>query len=74
MNTKEKVPTVRGDISKDFSVVFGGFRSDMPGVKDVSFSDSKNLTWGEISDCLKDTKKKNKIFRLFSFKGSGGEK
>jgi len=56
MNIKEKIPTVRGDISKKFSVVFGGFRPDMPGVKDVSFRDTKNLTWTEISDCLKDTK------------------
>jgi len=55
MNTKEKIPTVSGDISKKFSVVFGGFRSDVPGVKDISFRSSKDLTWGEISDCLKDT-------------------
>jgi len=56
MNTKEKVPTISGDISKKFSVVFGGFQPDMPGVKDVSFRNSNSLTWMEISDCLKDTK------------------
>jgi len=56
MRNNKNVPTVSGDISKKFSVVFGGFRPDMPGVKDVSFRDTKNLTWTEISDCLKDTK------------------
>jgi len=69
MNTKEKVPTVSGDISKKFSVVFGGFRSDVPGVKDVSFSDSKNLTWREISNCLKDTKT-NPYFQIKEIKFS----